>query len=161
MIDSRFALRKLDGFVSGSRFVAWALTIALAGLVAMAPAHADGRHGDHGDWHHGDYHHWEGGGHGWHHDRDHWDGRRHHWRRGWHGDDDGGFFFGLNLLWPSQPYYAYSYPAYGYGPYYYSPPPVVAEPPRPCRRGLWRLHSGRIVQGIACLQPNGTWQLEH
>lgn len=65
-------------------------------------------------------------------------------------------------------------PAYYYGPYYaptyYAPPPVYYPPPpvivvpaptavAPCRSGVWRQIDGSFVNGIACLQANGTWRL--
>jgi hypothetical protein len=65
-------------------------------------------------------------------------------------------------------------PAYYYGPYYaptyYAPPPVYYPPPpvvvmpapvaaASCRSGLWRQSDGSVVNGVACLQTNGTWRL--
>jgi len=65
-------------------------------------------------------------------------------------------------------------PAYYYGPYYapvyYAPAPVYYPPPPvvvisapiaapSCRSGLWRQTDGSVVNGIACLQANGTWRL--
>lgn len=67
---------------------------------------------------------------------------------------------------PSPYYYGYGpyYAPYGYGPppIYYAPPPVVVVPApvaASCRSGLWRQQNGSIVNGVACLQPNGVWQL--
>ena len=50
-------------------------------------------------------------------------------------------------------------------PVYYYPPPrtVVVQQPAvapTCTSGDWRQFDGSIVQGVACLQPNGTWQLQ-
>jgi hypothetical protein len=80
-------------------------------------------------------------------------------------------FFSLRVGVPLYAGPAY-YPAY-YGPYpyyqpayasvYYAPPPVVVVPVTPvvasCRNGLWRQQDGSVVNGLACLQPNGVWQL--
>ena len=63
---------------------------------------------------------------------------------------------------PPPPVYYYPPPAA-----YYPPPPVVVAPPAPtvvqasptCTSGQWRQQDGSIVNGVACRQPNGTWQL--
>lgn len=69
---------------------------------------------------------------------------------------------GLGLYAPPPVYYAPA-PAY----YYPAPPPVVVDPApvivqqyQPhCENGDWRQEDGSIVSGIACIQPDGTWEL--
>jgi hypothetical protein len=72
------------------------------------------------------------------------------------------FGFGIDLF-PPPVYYAPP-------PVYYAPPPVVYAAPAPvvvqqsaptCTSGQWRQADGSVVNGVACLQPNGTWQLTH
>jgi hypothetical protein len=59
------------------------------------------------------------------------------------------------------PYYAPTY--YAPAPVYYPPSPVVVVPApvanASCRSGLWRQSDGSVVNGVACLQANGTWRL--
>ena len=77
------------------------------------------------------------------------------------------FFFGVTLgpFWYGPPAY------YGPAPYYYGPP-VVYYPPPPmyyppavasgadCRPVQGRgEETGRIYEGIACRQPDGTWRV--
>jgi hypothetical protein len=61
------------------------------------------------------------------------------------------------------PYYAPTY--YAPAPVYYPPPPVVVVPfpaaAASCRSGLWRQSDGSVVNGVACLQTNGTWRLSN
>lgn len=62
-------------------------------------------------------------------------------------------------------------PAYYYPPYYYYPAPVYYAPrpvyyvPAPvapnCSSGRWRQADGSIVNGVACLQPDGSWRLAY
>jgi len=74
------------------------------------------------------------------------------------------FFFGVTLgpIW-------YGPPTYYYGPpvAYYPPPPPVYYPPAPavvyspdCRPVQGRgEETGRIYEGIACRQPDGSWRV--
>jgi hypothetical protein len=64
------------------------------------------------------------------------------------------------------PYYGGPYyPPYAYAPapVYYAPPPVYYAPSATaapnCSQGRWRQADGSIVNGIACLQPDGNWRL--
>jgi hypothetical protein len=82
------------------------------------------------------------------------------------------FAIGLDLFPPPPVYYA---PAYAPAPVYYAPapvyspsyPPPVAVAAAPtivqtgptCTDGKWRQEDGSIVDGVACLLPNGTWKL--
>jgi len=80
---------------------------------------------------------------------------------------------GVGLGFPvyAPPVYYYP-PPYYYSPYYYpppvvyAPPPAVYAPPAPvvqsatsCTNGKWRQQDGSVVNGVACLQPDGTWKL--
>jgi hypothetical protein len=71
--------------------------------------------------------------------------------------------FGIGIgIFPPPVYYAPP-PPYYYGPppvVYAAPPPVVVQQTAPtCTNGQWRQADGSVVNGVACLQPNGTWQL--
>jgi hypothetical protein len=69
---------------------------------------------------------------------------------------------GIDPFPPPPPVYYYPPPAV-----YYASPPVVVAPPAPtvvqaaptCTSGQWRQQDGSVVNGVACRQPNGTWQL--
>ena len=67
-----------------------------------------------------------------------------------------------------RPYHHHFYPrrVVVVAPYYYYPPPprtVVVQQPYytpSCTSGQWRQLDGSIVNGVACLQPDGSWQLQ-
>lgn len=50
---------------------------------------------------------------------------------------------------PYQPQYQQSYGQ-----------PVTPVPVQACREGRWQFPDGRQIHGIACLTPNGEWQLQ-
>ncbi|HLI12939.1 MAG TPA: hypothetical protein VKY65_15205 [Alphaproteobacteria bacterium] len=86
-----------------------------------------------------------------------------YWHHCWHCGPR--VFIGLGAVYPPPPVYYYPPPP----PYYYAPPPpVVVAPPPPvivqggpsCTSGKWRQEDGSIVNGVACLQPDGTWKLQ-
>ena len=77
-------------------------------------------------------------------------------------------FFGVTLgpFWYGPPAYYYAPPAYYYPPpvAYYPPPPVYYPPASvygaDCRPIQGRgEETGRIYDGIACRQPDGTWRV--
>ena len=97
---------------------------------------------------------------------------------GWHHHGGGGtnVFLGFGFYSPPPVYYYPPPPVYYYPPpVVYAPPPAVYAPPpaapapptsavqtQPtCNSGQWRQQDGSIVNGVACLQPNGTWQLSN
>ncbi len=85
------------------------------------------------------------------------------------------YFIGVGVGVPWWgPYYGPPPPYYYYPPPYYAPPPVVVAPPvtyapapapaaaqaaPTCNQGQWRQQDGSVVNGVACLQPDGTWKL--
>jgi len=85
-------------------------------------------------------------------------------------------FLGFGFYSPPPVYYYPPPPVYYYPPpVVYAPPPAVYAPPpatyapttnvvqaQPtCTSGQWRQQDGSIVNGVACQQPNGTWQLSN
>ncbi|HYB09180.1 MAG TPA: hypothetical protein VEJ16_05890 [Alphaproteobacteria bacterium] len=105
----------------------------------------------------------------------------HHFHDGGHVVLDFGFFGPPAPVYVAPPPPAYYYPppvVYAPPPTVYAPPPAVyAPPPAPpaavqapppgaavqaqpsCSSGQWRQSDGSIVNGTACLQPDGTWRL--
>jgi hypothetical protein len=97
-----------------------------------------------------------------------------------HDHDGGRVFLDFGFFGPPAPvYYPPPPPAYYYPPpvVYAPPPPPVVYAPAPaapvqalppaasvqaqpsCSSGQWRQGDGSIVNGTACLQPDGTWRL--
>jgi len=82
--------------------------------------------------------------------------------------DSFGFYYGSGPYYrPYHHHYFHPRRVVVVAPFYYPPPPprtVVVQQAVPytptCTNGQWRQIDGSIVNGVACLQPNGTWQLQ-